>query len=264
MHTNIISLGIDKETFLQYFPLNGLLGERLFAQFDLKKTGYIDFDEFIVGLATVCRGTLNDKIHFIFNMYDVSHDNTVSKQELTTLLNHVPKELFSKYNRKVASTDAYDSDTSGDHTSGGSEHDAVDHGDDYEEVDSYTNHDMVEKAFQECDLNHEGRLTFEEFKMWVQRNPEIMEYIESILPYSSNGPLQKKNHTNKKESLPHMKRISSKASMGSRQDLNHVAGDIFNHSTSSSRDRRLTSISSAPTLERATSGSCLSGKNGDV
>ena len=28
------------------------------------------------GLATVCRGTTNDKIQFIFNMYDVSHDNT--------------------------------------------------------------------------------------------------------------------------------------------------------------------------------------------
>ena len=26
--------GIDKETFLQYFPLNGLMGERLFASFD--------------------------------------------------------------------------------------------------------------------------------------------------------------------------------------------------------------------------------------
>ena len=38
-----------------------------------------------------------------------------------------------------------------------SEHDGLDHGDDYEEVDNYTNHDMVEKAFQECDLNHEGR-----------------------------------------------------------------------------------------------------------
>jgi Ca2+-binding EF-hand superfamily protein len=47
--------GIDKETFLQYFPLSGLLGERLFAQFDTKKTGSIDFDDFIVGLATVCR-----------------------------------------------------------------------------------------------------------------------------------------------------------------------------------------------------------------
>lgn len=47
--------GIDKETFLQYFPLNGLLGERLFAQFDVRQTGLIDFDEFITGLAKVCR-----------------------------------------------------------------------------------------------------------------------------------------------------------------------------------------------------------------
>ena len=47
--------GIDKETFLQYFPLNGLLGERLFAQFDVKKAGIVDFDDFILGLATVCR-----------------------------------------------------------------------------------------------------------------------------------------------------------------------------------------------------------------
>lgn len=47
--------GIDKDTFLQYFPLNGLLGERLFAQFDARKSGFIDFDEFITGLATVCR-----------------------------------------------------------------------------------------------------------------------------------------------------------------------------------------------------------------
>lgn len=94
--------GIDKDTFLQYFPLHGLLGDRLFAQFDTHKRGYIDFDEFICGLATVCRlvktlvnyhlyrvvlyvhtcvkygrGTLDDKIHFVFNMYDVSHDNTV-------------------------------------------------------------------------------------------------------------------------------------------------------------------------------------------
>jgi hypothetical protein len=34
-----------------------------------------------------------------------------------------------------------------------------------EEVDAYTNHDLVERAFEECDLHHEGRLNYEEFKM---------------------------------------------------------------------------------------------------
>ena len=37
--------GINKETFHQYMPLNGLLGDRLFVMFDKKNSGYIDFDE---------------------------------------------------------------------------------------------------------------------------------------------------------------------------------------------------------------------------
>ena len=41
-------VGIDKDTFLQYLPLNGLLGERLFAQFDQKKTGVIEYEDFIM------------------------------------------------------------------------------------------------------------------------------------------------------------------------------------------------------------------------
>ncbi len=73
-----------------------------------------------------------------------------------------------------------------------------------DEVDFYTNHDLVERAFEECDLNHEGRLTYEEFKMFVQRNPFILEHIESIFPY--NGPKDGTVHSDKTASLPHLKR----------------------------------------------------------
>ena len=182
---------------MQYFPLNGLLGERLFAQFDKKQNGLIDFNEFICGLATVCRGSIDDKIHFIFDMYDVSHDKTVSKQELTTLLNHVPKDVLHNF------TNLYDPDNTALLS--------LTHDEDYEKIDNYTNHDVVERAFLECDLNHEGRLTYEEFKMWVQRNPSMMEYLENILPYY--GPKDIQPHHDKKETLPHMKRIASRASM---------------------------------------------------
>ena len=44
---------MSKETFLQYFALLGILGERLFAVFDKKKDGVIHFDEFVSGLARV-------------------------------------------------------------------------------------------------------------------------------------------------------------------------------------------------------------------
>ena len=48
-----------------------------------------------------------------------------------------------------------------------------------EDVDMYTNHDLAEKAFEHYDLTHEGRLTYEEFKMWVEENPIVLEVIEA-------------------------------------------------------------------------------------
>lgn len=44
--------------------------------------------------------------------------------------------------------------------------------------------------------------------MWIQRNPVIMDYIESILPY--HGPKDLAPHHDKKETLPHMKRLASR------------------------------------------------------
>lgn len=236
--------GIDKETFLQYFPLHGLMGERLFMKFNTANNGSICYDEFIMGLATVCRGSMDDKIHFVFDLYhEDADDKTVSKLELSTLLNQVPKEICDKYYQREERGGELDDINYEQHddldiaqTQSGQQsptfnaHRSDDFSDDHEDVDKFTNHDMVEKVFEECDLNHEGRLTYEEFKMWVQRTPMIMDYIESILPY--NGPKDVQPHHDKRETLPHMRRITSKAVSNRGESINDVAGDIFNHSTS--------------------------------
>ena len=44
---------ISKDTFLKFFDLPGILGDRLFQTFDTKKTGEIDFGEFLVGYQIV-------------------------------------------------------------------------------------------------------------------------------------------------------------------------------------------------------------------
>lgn len=222
-------LGIDKEIFLQYFPLTGLLGDRLFAQFDVKGNGLIDFDEFVTGLAVCSRGTMDDKIHFIFNMYDTSHDNTVSKEELTCLLNQVPTSVLHMANIDGVLDNAYNDDKrqlsrENSMTPPSATSEIVDgtanvsnlsdiaddvsvesdcSGSSFDSVDQYTNHDIVEKAFNECDLNHEGRLKYEEFKMWVQRTPAILEYLESILPFvGSKAEYSNHEEHKQKEALP--------------------------------------------------------------
>lgn len=60
---------LDKETFLVYFPLPGVLGERLFDLFDKDKSQSVDFREFSAGLAVIYTGTPSEKKKFLFDMY---------------------------------------------------------------------------------------------------------------------------------------------------------------------------------------------------
>lgn len=59
---------LDKETFLKYFPLPGVLGERLFDLFDADGSQTIDFQEFFMGLALIYNGTAEERKRFLFNM----------------------------------------------------------------------------------------------------------------------------------------------------------------------------------------------------
>ena len=43
-------MGINKMTFLNYFQLPGIIGERLYSVFDTKNREYLDVDEFINGI----------------------------------------------------------------------------------------------------------------------------------------------------------------------------------------------------------------------
>ena len=79
---------IDKDTFLRFFcNVPGMLGERLFFVFGSKRTGEIDFEEFCQGIALYCRGSLEQKIEFVFRMFNLKGDGRVGKGELETMLN---------------------------------------------------------------------------------------------------------------------------------------------------------------------------------
>ncbi|KAG5178661.1 kinase-like domain-containing protein [Tribonema minus] len=50
----------------------------------------------------------------------------------------------------------------------------------YEE---FTNNDIVDQAFEECDLDHDGKLSFSEFRLWMERNPVVARFLQSVFPY---------------------------------------------------------------------------------
>lgn len=162
-------------------------------------------------------------------MCDVDHSETIPKDQLTTLLNQIPTDVLHTHDWHASNNSAVhhsssndlqrhggdtqsdsgesntttNSDPRGGDSRGGVEAES----DDYEEVDNYTNHDIIEKAFNECDVRHEGRLDFEEFRMWVERTPQIIAYIEQNMAFAGmvKNPHGEKHH-HKKETLPLMQR----------------------------------------------------------
>ncbi|CAN0186642.1 unnamed protein product, partial [Pylaiella littoralis] len=86
---------IDKATFLQNFPIPGLVGDRLFHALDSNKTGRISFDDFVVGLSVCCRGSHEERMRLLFGVYDMNEDGLIGRDELLLMLNQVPRTLLN-------------------------------------------------------------------------------------------------------------------------------------------------------------------------
>ncbi|KAJ3103667.1 hypothetical protein HDU97_009920 [Phlyctochytrium planicorne] len=79
-------LGIPKEIFDHSLgPLGkekNLISERIFAFFDQDKDTLISFPEFIRGLGILCKGSLDERIKYAFEGYDLNSDGVISRHEL--------------------------------------------------------------------------------------------------------------------------------------------------------------------------------------
>eukprot|EP01066_Platyproteum_vivax_P003168 Platyproteum_vivax@DN14058_c0_g1_i1.p1 len=90
VHSNSADQTVDKDTFLKYFPMPGVLGERLFAVFDRDSSNTIDFQEFFTGMALIYNGTLDEKRKLLFDMYDLDGNGVITREELSMMLKHIP------------------------------------------------------------------------------------------------------------------------------------------------------------------------------
>ena len=82
--------GINKITLLDYFGLPGVLAERIFAVLDQDKNGYLNKNEFHLGLICFYCSTFNEKIKFVFEIYDFDNDGFVTKNDILTIINCMP------------------------------------------------------------------------------------------------------------------------------------------------------------------------------
>ncbi|GBG25659.1 Protein kinase, putative [Hondaea fermentalgiana] len=175
---------IDKDTFLKFFPLPGLHGERLFYVFDHKHTGAVDFEEFVSGLALCLRGTFEEKVRVIFRIYDIDNNDTVSKAELRTMLHQVPRDSLYQLSAKVGNENlrkrlvVHRTSPSGDNIANIASCAATADS----EVAAKIVNKLVESAFSTFDLNKDDCLSSEQFSEWVRSTPEVLDFLSSVFP----------------------------------------------------------------------------------
>lgn len=121
-----------------------LILDRLFAIFDADGNGVVDFCELSSGLSVLCGGTREDKVRSAFALYDMNHDGFISLEEMVQYLTSVFKVLYE--------------------TSPGTQ---AKLGVQPEDLAVIT----AEQCFLEADLNHDGKLSFDEFVRWYSRSP---------------------------------------------------------------------------------------------
>jgi Ca2+-binding EF-hand superfamily protein len=141
--------------------INSILN-RLFDLFDTDKSGRVDFSEISSGLSVLCGGTSDEKVRAAFALYDYNGDGYISLEEMTRYLTCVFKVL------KEASPDSLRRISE----------QATTH--DVEELGART----AEQAFLEADIDHDGRLSFEEFHKWYTSSStaNIERLIENNIP----------------------------------------------------------------------------------
>uniref|UniRef100_A0A8C6SWE8 Kv channel interacting protein 3b, calsenilin n=1 Tax=Neogobius melanostomus TaxID=47308 RepID=A0A8C6SWE8_9GOBI len=88
---------VDEETFKsiysQFFPQGDATtyAHFLFNAFDMDRSGSIRFEDFVLGLSVLLRGSVTEKLRWAFNLYDINKDGYVTKE-------HVEK-FFQKMDR---------------------------------------------------------------------------------------------------------------------------------------------------------------------
>ena len=80
--------------------------KEMFLFFDKNHDGLVDFNEFIVGLDVVERGSFNEKCQFCFEMYDVYGTNVLDILTLRHLLKRSYSEVVVKLETIVKNLDS--------------------------------------------------------------------------------------------------------------------------------------------------------------
>eukprot|EP00931_Biecheleriopsis_adriatica_P006145 TRINITY_DN10759_c0_g1_i2.p1 TRINITY_DN10759_c0_g1~~TRINITY_DN10759_c0_g1_i2.p1 ORF type:complete len:376 (+),score=73.57 TRINITY_DN10759_c0_g1_i2:87-1130(+) len=115
----------------------------VFDLFDRDANHVVDMMELICGISLLCSGTEDEKIHAVFNVFDENGDGFISMDEMYKFLTSVFKVVLTPVVMNAMNSMGV----------------SVESAEDLASVTSL-------ECFKTADLNHDGKLSVEEFKTW--------------------------------------------------------------------------------------------------
>eukprot|EP00062_Callorhinchus_milii_P019839 gi/632974851/ref/XP_007903905.1/ PREDICTED: Kv channel-interacting protein 2 [Callorhinchus milii] len=87
-----------KQIYSQFFPQgdSSMYAHFLFNAFDTDLNGSVSFENFVMGLSVILRGTVDDKLNWAFNLYDLNKDGSITREEMLDIMKSI-YDMMGKY-----------------------------------------------------------------------------------------------------------------------------------------------------------------------
>jgi len=137
-----------EEIYCNYFPDGDAtkFARHVFRTFDTNVDGHIDFREFMVGLSVTKHGSQDQRLRWAFNMYDLDGNGWITHSEMLDIL----KAIFKMADNNVRLPRSEN-----------------------------TPEKLCYKIFSQMDLNHDGKITLDEFLVGARECETFIRLFEN-------------------------------------------------------------------------------------
>jgi len=139
-----------KEIYSQFFPHGDCTkyAHYVFATLDQSSTGTVNFEDFLSSLSILSRGSMDEKLRWIFNLYDINRDGKITIDELQLIVSSI-------YDLMGKSTDP--------------------------PIDDNTARQHSESIFKKLNAKQDGSITLDDFLQTCYNDQAILNSISMLV-----------------------------------------------------------------------------------